>query len=174
MGGRELTRLSGQRGVTLLELLVVMTILALMAGVVVINTPAARSDAEEEAMRFAARMRTAWEDAVVSGAVFSFELGEAAYAVKTYTSGEWQADSGRGRFSERNVSSGVKMTVTLEDPARANESETRAGARDEPLRIILDPIGLTTPFEVEFADRKARWRVFNADDESIVVMRDGA
>ncbi|MEX0645770.1 MAG: type II secretion system protein, partial [Parvularculaceae bacterium] len=54
-----------QRGVTLLELLVVMAILALVASIAVLSAPPARGAARDEAERFAARFIAACEESIV-------------------------------------------------------------------------------------------------------------
>lgn len=161
-----------QRGVTLVELLVVMAILAFAASVIVLNAPPIRSPAKEEAERFAARLRAAWEDSVIEGDAAAVSLGESEYRVERFVSGKWApAEAGR-RFSERRMPQSVVMVATVDDPAAANER--KAEDEDGPVRVILDPIGLTTPFRVEFRDSRERWIVRNLPDETIVVARDGA
>lgn len=160
-----------QRGVTLIELLVVMAILAFVATLAVVNAPPARSSAKEEAERFAARVQAAWEDAVIRGSVASVALDARGYRVERLVGQEWVPDETRRRFGARALPPAVALVVELRDPAGANEKDTEEAEPAAP-RIVLDPIGATTPFAVAFTDRQGRWLVSNRDDQTIVVARD--
>lgn len=151
-----------------------MAILAFAASVIVLNAPPARSRAKEEAERFAARVSAAWEDSVIEGRTASVALAEGAYRIERFSGGEWRAEAGGRRFSERRMPPEVLIIAAVEDPAVKNARMSRDEEDDEarPTRIVLDPIGLTTPFRVEFRDRRERWVVRNRPDETIVVTRD--
>lgn len=174
MDRKRLRRRRRARGVTLVELLVVMAILAFVAGLIALNAPPAQSQAKAEAEKFAARARAAWEEAVIDGAVFSIAVTPAGYEVDKLDNGEWKpADKGR-YFSRRTAPRGVSLAAVLTDPAALNKKpETVDKPEDAPARIILDPIGVTTPFVVEFADRSNIWVVRNASDETIILERKG-
>jgi hypothetical protein len=64
------------------------------------------------------------------------------------------------------------MTASLADAAAANEPDVES-LREDVKRIVLDPIGVTNPFTVEFADRRERWRVIRGDNETIELERVG-
>ncbi|MEZ5927242.1 MAG: type II secretion system minor pseudopilin GspH [Parvularculaceae bacterium] len=165
MDGRQIksglrARTHRQRGLTLLELLVVVVILALVTSIAVFNAPAVRSNARVEAERFAARTNAAFEDAVLEGSVMSIEMTPAGYKVLRYGDGKWNAVETRGRATEREYPKNVRVTLTVEDAALKNKSKMeRPSEKDEPQRIIIDPIGLTAPFTVEFADGRDTWSV---------------
>jgi general secretion pathway protein H len=161
-----------QAGITLVELLVVMAILAFAASLVVLNAPPSRALAKEEAERFAARTRAAWEDCVVKGATASITISDRDYRVERFVGGKWEPAQDARRFGERRVPDRVGMIAAVEDPAAKNE-KPKEGEEEQPTRIILDPIGSTTPFRVEFRDGRERWIVRNLPDESILVERDG-
>lgn len=174
MDGQELRAPSRARGVTLIELLVVMAILAFLAGVVVLNGPPLRSAAKSEAEKFAARARAAWEQSVIDGSVYSIAVGAAGYEVDRLVNGAWAPAEGGRYFSTRQTPRGVAVSATLADPAAQNKTQDAAeNPEDEPARIILDPIGVTTPFIVEFADRSGAWTVKNLSDETIVLEKKG-
>ncbi len=161
-----------QRGVTLIELLVVMAILALAASVIVLNAPPARSLAKEESERFAARLGAAWEDSVIQGKAMSVAVGARGYRIERYVGGQWKEEVSGRRFASRTVPEGVVLLATVEDPAAGNEKKTADAEEVRETRIILDPIGLTTPFKVEFRDRRESWIVRNLPDETIMVSHD--
>jgi general secretion pathway protein H len=158
-----------QRGITLVELLVVMAILAFAAALVVLNAPPMRNLAKEEAERFAARTEAAYQDALIDGAAISLAVSAEGYRVERFVGGKWELEAKARRFSERRMPDGVALIAAIDDPAAANR---KADEEEEtPARIILDPIGLTTPFSVEFRDGKERWTVRKAQDETINVER---
>lgn len=169
-----LTCAPDDHGLTLLELLVVMAILALLVSVAVVNAPPARSNARDEAERFAARLVAAQEDAVLEGSVMRIEVTPGGYAVARYANGEWKADDGAGRFAAHSFASNVAVTLTVEDAALANRrGDDRAMKKDEPQRIILDPLGVAPAFTIAFVDSRARWLVRSNDDQTIEVLSDG-
>lgn len=150
-----------------------MAILAFAASIVALNAPPPRSLAKAEAERFAVRVRAAFEDSVLDGAVARIAIGPDAYHVEKLVANEWKLDIRPRRFTERRMPAGVAVVATLRDPAAANEPQEETDAEaDEPVSIVIDPIGTTTPFEVEFTDAKGRWRVINAGDGTITVARD--
>ncbi|MEQ1931926.1 MAG: prepilin-type N-terminal cleavage/methylation domain-containing protein [Parvularculaceae bacterium] len=162
-----------QRGVTLVELLVVMAILVFAASLIVLNAPPVRAQAKEEAERFAARTRAAWEDSVVQGTAAAVAVSNNAYKVERFVGGKWQVEPSGRPFSERRMPPGVAILAKIDDPALKNEASAAGKDDKKPARIILDPIGLTTPFRVEFRDGRERWVVRNLPDETIMVERDG-
>jgi general secretion pathway protein H len=149
----------GQSGLTLVELLVVMTILALIAGIALINAPPARSSAREEAERFAARVRAASEDALVRGRPIAVDIDAAGYSVRRHEDGEWRPDEG-DRFVSRQFPRNVAVEATMHDPALENAALPSAAKRsEEPVRIVFDVVGASAPFEVEFSDGRGRVEV---------------
>ena len=172
MDAEALNRRARARGVTLIELLVVMAILAFLAGVVILNGPPLNPEAKSEAEKFAARARAAWEQSVLDGAVYAIAVAPGRYEVEKLVNGEWKPAEGGRYFASREAPRGVTLTARLMDPAALNKAlERKAGAPDAPARIILDPIGVTTPFAVEFSGRSGVWVVRNLPDETLVLER---
>lgn len=174
MDGRATIVRRTECGLTLLELLVVISILALLVTVAVFNAPPPRSSARDEAERFAARLTVARQDAVLEGAVMSVEMTPRSYLVARYANGEWRVDENAGRFGERSLARGVTAALTLEDAALANKPGDRRGMRaDNPQRIVLDPIGIAPKFSVEFVDSRSRWLVRGGEGQKFEVIANG-
>lgn len=174
MDRSRLTGAPGERGLTLLELLVVMAILALLVSVAVFNAPPARSNARDEAERFAARLVAASEDAVLQGSVMRIEMTPGGYTIARYANGEWKADDGAGRFAAHSFASNVAVTLTVDDAALANRrGDDRSMKKDDAQRIVLDPLGAAPAFTVAFADGRQRWRVRSNESQMIEVVNDG-
>ncbi len=163
-----MTARSKQRGVTLLELLVVMAILALTASIIVLSAPPARGPAKEEAERFAARLVTASQEAIVTGQVLRLDFSPAEYRFLAFREGAWKPLSEKPSLEPRQISGSVLTTIAIADAALANEPSRTA--RDDPVRrVLLDPIGAAVPFTVDFADRRERWRVELGADGAVGV-----
>jgi general secretion pathway protein H len=169
--GPELTP-NSQRGVTLVELLIVVSILAFVAAVVALNAPPNRSNAQEEAERFAARAKAAAEYAVIAGRPTAIEVSASGFRVLVYSNGAWR-DAPDRRQGRRSFPNGVGVALAMEDPSYANR--VRSGdARDEaPRRILFDPIGAATPFAIEFSSRRGRWRIERSADGRLSVSEHG-
>ena len=80
--------MSAQRGLTLVELLVVLVIMALLGAVILGTLPAPVTDTERAARRFAARLPALTDEAVTRGRTLGLEAG-AGLRVMTYAD-EWK------------------------------------------------------------------------------------
>ena len=157
--------LKSQRGFSLVEILVVLALAAMVAGIVVINAPPGRSDIRRTAERLAARLDFAAEDAVTEGALIGMRLGETGYSFYRYERGEWKEDVAP-RLNAENFPADFSVAVTREAAAKKNEPEIRRpdDRRREDEKIIRPdlrflPTGETTPVTVVFKDRRESWRV---------------
>jgi general secretion pathway protein H len=158
-----------QRGVTLLELLVVMAILALTASIIVLSAPPPQGPAKAEAERFAVRLIAASEEAIIAGKALRLDLSPTDYRFLAFAEGEWKPVAGAAFLAERRISSDVLATIEIEDPALANEAPATRPQDDPVRRILLDPVGLVVPFVVDFADRNERWQVRQGADGRVEV-----
>jgi general secretion pathway protein H len=78
-------------GFTLIELMVVITIIALASAVVVFAIPDPRGRVVDEAERFAARVLAARDDAVVQGRDVRVRVSAGGYSVERRRRGTWEA-----------------------------------------------------------------------------------
>ncbi len=170
---RRATIKARQRGVSLVEILIVLMIAAMVAGVVVINLPPPRSNAQDAGERFAARVTLAGEQAVTRGEMIGLRLAEDSYSFYRYNRGEWiemdSAVAGEDSFPE-----GLTVDLTLADAARKNErSQTKKETEERPRpNILFSPTGETTPFEVSFAQRRSTMRVVQDSAGKVEVKKD--
>ena len=77
-------------GFTLIELMVVITIIALASAVVVFAVPDPRGRVVDEAERFAARVHAARDDAVVQGRDVRVRVSAGGYSVERRRRGTWE------------------------------------------------------------------------------------
>lgn len=80
-----------QEGFTLIELMVVVTIIALASAVVVFAIPDPRGRVIDEAERFAARTLAARDDAIVQSRDVRVLVTQGGYSVERRRRGQWQA-----------------------------------------------------------------------------------
>lgn len=155
---------SGQRGLSLVEILVVLALAAMVAGIVVINAPPGRGDARRAAERLAARLDFAAQEAVTSGAVLGLRLGDDGYEFYRYERGEW-APASAAQMNGEVFSPEFSVAIETEQPAKKNEpEERRLETKRETEKTVAPafrflPTGETTPAAFLIEDRRERWRV---------------
>lgn len=143
--------LTYQRGLTLVELLVVLAVLAFAVGVAVVNAPPPRSGAKHEAERFAALLVAAAQNAASSGAPARARLETTGYSFERYDGDGWRADR-----AERALPAHMSLDARPRASAAANAA---LKDRRAPQWLTLDPIGMTDAYDVVFADGGERWLV---------------
>ncbi|MFN3857635.1 MAG: GspH/FimT family pseudopilin [Caulobacter sp.] len=117
-------------GFTLIELMVVVAILGLMAAVVVVAIPSGTTTLASEGERFAARLKRAQEEAILTGRGVAVTFTDRGYAFQHHRAGAWSPlEDGHFR-------------------AVAWEPGTRAERTDDLERMDFDPTGLATPAQV--------------------------
>jgi general secretion pathway protein H len=82
-----------QQGFTLIELMIVITIMGLAAAVVVLVMPDPRGRVRDDADRFAARVRAAHDTAIVGAHPVSVWVNAAGYGFDERAAAGWQAMS---------------------------------------------------------------------------------
>ncbi len=126
---------SGERGFTLVELMVVLAILALAATAVVLTIPGEERSVRGEADRLAARLAAARDVAVIEGRSVAVNLAPSGYGFARRVDGTWQPLPGRA-FEQRswphalrfNAESGTGVTRILFD---------RVGTSPTPQTVVL-------------------------------------
>jgi general secretion pathway protein H len=122
-----------QSGFTLVELLIVLTIVGLMSAAVVIAMPDQRGSLVSEAERFAARANAAQEQAVMDARPMAIRVTDAGYGFDRRERGEWQALNVKP-FTDYAWSQGTRAAVGQQGIARIVFDTTGTA---EPLRLLL-------------------------------------
>jgi general secretion pathway protein H len=114
-------------GFTLVELLIVLTIIGLMSAAVVLAMPDGRGGLIDEAERFAARAQAAQERAVVDARPMAIRITSAGYGFDRRERGEWKP---------------MRVEPFADQPWSEG---TRAGVGEGAQRIVFDTTGAAEP-----------------------------
>lgn len=145
-----------EAGFTLVEILCVLAVLGLTAGLVVLNLPRAEDPFKTEVQTFATQLNIAMRDSAIDGRVRGVEVNEGGYALLEY-SGDW------AQITSTEWQDVFKVQLSIEDQRIdfKDRAKVLAGQTDTiaaPL-IYLDPTGGVTAFELEMEGRETSYRL---------------
>ncbi|MGS1017114.1 GspH/FimT family pseudopilin [Allosphingosinicella humi] len=123
-------RRSAEHGFTLVELLIVMTLIGLLSVAVVIAMPDPRGNLVDEAERFAARAKAAQDSAILDGTSMAIRVTQAGYGFDRRDKGAWRPLAAK----------------PFVDTAWDEGAEAAVG--DGVMRIVFDPTGIAEPAQV--------------------------
>ncbi|WP_294087731.1 GspH/FimT family pseudopilin [Sphingomonas sp.] len=133
---------SAQQGFTLIELMIVITIIALMSALVVLALPDPRGRLIDEAERFAARARTAHDLAIVEGHSISLWVSRDGYGFERRERGSWVAIDQRPLVQARWA--GGVAPALADASGRARVTFDSTGLASAPLVVDLRRDAITT------------------------------
>jgi general secretion pathway protein H len=126
---------SADRGFTLVELMVVITIVALAAAAVVLALPDPGGRVRSDAERFAARVRAAHDTAIVDARPVSIWINSGGYGFDERVGQTWQAMSDKP-LRVTTWSKGTRAIPASGD-GRDRLTFDATGLADRPLRVQL-------------------------------------
>ena len=126
---------SAERGFTLVELMVVVTIIGLASAVAVLAMPDPRGRLMDEAARFATRVRAAHDSAIIDARPVSVWVTPTGYGFDQWRGGRWAAMVEKPlrveRWSQGTGATGVvRERVTFDTTGLADRSLTVSLRRD--------------------------------------------
>lgn len=159
-----------QRGLTLVEVLLVVVIMGVLGAVVVLTVPPRASASEKAALAFAGEVAGLSDRAITGARTIGLAPGSASgtsgLTLHAYANGDWRQE-GAVPLAE-----GVDVRLTPGDEALApdepsgktllvyrppGERETEPKAPPPP--VTFGPTGEVTPFTALFTDGRDRWTV---------------
>jgi len=177
--GRTSLRRQAQRGLTLVEVLVVVLILGLMAGVVVMTLPSDEDTAKAEAFRFASQVRVAQELAITRGQIVGLRTDSGGYDFLVYSANGWQPLTLPGNEAPAHqLGLDAQMSIELGgEPATGTAGgdqpftlsrQEREALPPEPDLLFL-PTGGNPAFTAFFTGPVMNWQVVSAADGTLTV-----
>ena len=126
-------------GFTLVELLVVITVMALLATGAVLTLPPNGSEAREAASRFAARAAAARDRAVLTGQPTAVWVSPSGYGFEQWHGGKWQPLDDKP-LVQTDWGASVATSVQSRSAVRFDS----VGLPDRPLELVLAENGRET------------------------------
>ena len=130
-----------QRGMTLVEVMTVLFIVGLTAGLVTLTLPQRPTKEQASAQAFATLLRDAQDQAIFAGQPLGIQLTDKGYSLVQWRQDRWRPQ-GRPEFLPGT------MEILL---------ETDAGARPDGWpELVFDPTGIVQPAEFQLRARGVR------------------
>jgi general secretion pathway protein H len=126
-------RTRAEQGFTLVELLIVLTIIGLMSAAVVLAIPDPRGSLVSEAERFAARAHAAQERAITDARPVAIRVTAAGYGFDRRENGEWKPLN-EEPLTDRAWGEGTSAGVPAESAQRVIFDTTGTA---EPVKLLL-------------------------------------
>lgn len=138
-----------RNGFSLVEMMVVLMVMGLLAGVAVLTLPGDERKLRGEAERFAARTLAARDEAIIGARPISVVVSEQGYYFERRSDGRWQALPGRGFDlmpwdNATTVSAGRQRIVFDSLGLASSNAAVRLGRGDKALVVQIRRDGKVT------------------------------
>ena len=128
-----------QGGFTLVELMVVVTLMGLLAAAVVVNLPDPRGRLTDTAERFAARVAAVRDRAVIEQRPMGLSVTPSGYSFEGWRDGRWEPFAD-GPFASAPWPAGIVVTA-VGGEAGVRLSFDAVGLPDQPAEVVLSRDG---------------------------------
>lgn len=153
-------------GFTLVELLVVVFIIGLMAGVVVVNLPRPAPPAETHARAVSRALHQATRESIIGGQALAWSAGpRGAFRLERYIAGQWEAF---GRATDAPERDGTVLHIDVEYPEGGLRPDEPARDEDEGpgqidarfvRRVVFSPVGEATPAQIRVRSANTEYAI---------------
>lgn len=145
------SRRHNDAGFTLVEILCVLAVLGLTAGLVVLNLPRGEDPFRAEMQKFATQLNIAARDSAIDGRIRGIEIDADGYDLLEY-SGDWK------KTVEADWKDVFGVELKVEDEFIEFKDRAKIITKSEDITvaplITLDPTGGVTDFELEIEGRE--------------------
>ena len=121
-----------RNGFTLVEMMIVIAVMALLAGVTVLTFGPIGADPKDAATRFASRVAAARDQAILTGRLISAWVSPSGYGFDQFRDGRWEKMEQRP-FEAADWGTGMKASLDSRTRVRFDS----LGITDKPLGIRL-------------------------------------
>jgi general secretion pathway protein H len=130
-----------QKGMTLVEVMTVLFIIGLTAGIVTLTLPQRPTEEQASAQAFATVLRNAQDQAIFAGQPLGLQLTD-----RGYTLVQWRQDGWRPQGRPEILPRAMEISVETEERARP----------DSWPELVFDPTGIVQPAEFQLRARGVR------------------
>jgi type II secretion system protein H len=162
---------SSQAGVSLVEVLAAVAIIALLSGAVVVYWASGSGPARDAADRLALRLSEAREHVLVTGETLGFaaDIDGTGWRFYRFRDGVWTVVEDHPALQPERLGAQARLRIT-EGALPRREGETDLLAPE----VLFDPGGFDAPFAYELRDREGRIYVRRTDAGAVQVETAGA
>ena len=129
-------------GFTLVEMMIVIAVTALLAGVVVLTVGSPGAGPTDAATHFASRIAAARDQAILSGRPISAWVSASGYGFDQLRDGRWESLQQKP-FDTVDWGQGMQVGVTGADASRTRVQFDSLGVADQALALRLSRAGKT-------------------------------